>query len=163
MWSGSIANTSSVPCRYVVWDEIRLFALTVGGESNCIKAGEDRMTTYRSMGMAQGIGVSTPSTQGDLLHQQMSVPGTLVLYLHHNCKHCGEYQQIDFFSQHRVREGDKVEFFCRFCNIAFDDSKQKKEFNRGAVYAPKGAKIYKDGTIEGGKPKSKRKVYRFDS
>ena len=96
-WSGSLATLSSTPAKKVILDEVRLMKLQIGEESNAIKLANDRLTTFRAMGLAQGYMVSTPSVEGDLLHQQLTVPGTKVFRWHHRCGNCGSVELLDFF------------------------------------------------------------------
>jgi phage terminase large subunit GpA-like protein len=145
-WSGSNATLSSTPMKRVYWDEIRLMPLVSSGESNAIKLGNDRMTTYDDLGLSQGYMCSTPSVEGDLLYQQLHVPGTLVLGYQSQCQHCKEYQLLDFFKN--VKWDEKAECarcVCSFCGWEFTDDDQKKSWNKFGKYAPM---IFADGNFQ---------------
>lgn len=152
-WGGSLATMSSLPMKRVWLDEVRLMPLTVGKESNAIKLGGDRLTTYFEFGIGQGYMVSSPSVEGDLLHQQLSIPGTLYVGWQVQCSECGEYQELDFFVNMLPYKGKCK---CRFCQAEFDDKDKKKGMNATGKYAPyvwqdnkwKPTKIYRDGTLE---------------
>ena len=73
-WATSIATMNSFPMKRVWLDEVRLMSLAVGQESNAIKFAGDRLTTYFEYGIGQGYMVSSPSVEGDLLHQQAQYP-----------------------------------------------------------------------------------------
>jgi phage terminase large subunit GpA-like protein len=171
-WSNSLASLSAFPKKRVVWDEGRLFKLSVGKESNAIKLGEDRMTTYKNLGIGQGLMVSSPSVEGDLLHQQIAVPGTVELFWYVPCPACGRYQKLDFFTNlKKIENSDTVVCKCRFtgCDGIFSDRDMKREWNNKGVYAPfdpsnpEAVIIDNDGTLEVPVPFSKRLVFRWDS
>ena len=161
-WAGGLATLSSDPRKVVVWDEARLMPLTTGEESNAIKLGMDRLTTYLHFGIGQGFMVSSPSVEGDLLHQQLSVPGTTTLYWHVPCPKCGKYQLLDFFKNLKVSKGKAI-CECIFCNGSFGDLNHKREWNEYGVYAPKNAKINDDGSLEEPIKKTKRMFFRWSS
>lgn len=148
-WAGSNATISSTPAKIVILDEVRLMKLTMGDESNALKLAYDRMTTYLHMGLGQGFAVSTPSIEGDLLHQQVSVPGTLVLYWHVRCENCGKAQILDFFKNKKIVKftestGATREVYhcvCTGCGHKFDDSDQKKSMNSKGFYATKDGSV----------------------
>ena len=147
-WAGSLGSMSSTSYKRVVLDEVRLMPLTTGSESNAIKFSGDRLTTYFDMGIGQGYMVSSPSTEGDLLHQQLDIPGTTVLYWQVPCPHCGEYQELDFFVNMKWNEKEETaKCLCRYCNGEFRDDNKKVSWNKGGVYAPKDAKIRQDGSL----------------
>jgi len=148
-WAGSLSRMSSTPYKRVVLDEVRLMKLAVGEESNAIKFAGDRLTTYLDMGIGQGYMVSSPSVEGDLLHQQLSVPNTLVLVYHVPCLKCGEYQQLDFFTHLKFdKDLGKAKCLCIHCGAEFPDEDKKRSWNKNGVYAPKGAIIYPDGSLK---------------
>ena len=148
-WTGSLATLSGTPALTVILDEVRLMGLSIGVESNAIKLANDRLTTYRNFGLAQGFGVSTPSIEGDLLHQQTINKNHLVLYWHVKCKKCDKYQLLDFFKNIIFNADTKIaECLCSYCKNPFNDKDFKREMNRDGVYAPKGARIYDNGNME---------------
>ena len=148
-WSGSLATMSSTPYKRCVLDEVRLMKLEVGKESNAIKFAGDRLTTYQDMGIGQGYLVSSPSVQGDLLHQQLSVPDTTVLFWKVPCPECGEYQELDFYSQVKFNKKlGRVQCLCKYCGGEFKDDDKKRSWNARGVYAPKKTKVKLDGTLE---------------
>lgn len=163
-WAGSLGRMSSTPYKRVVLDEVRLMKLAVGEESNAIKFANDRLTTYLDMGIGQGYMVSSPSVEGDLLHQQLSVPGTLVLFWHVPCPECGEYQELDFFKNVKYdKKTKKVSCVCRFCGGEFRSEDKKRSWNTCGVYAPKDAKINLDGTLVVPYEKHKRMFFHWSS
>lgn len=137
-WAGSKSSLSSTQCKRVVLDEIRLMALTIGDESNAIKLAQDRLTTYDHMGLGQGYGVSTPSVEGDLLHQQLTVPDTVILYWHVRCENCNKAQILDFFTNKKIITVNGTETYkcvCTACGHAFRDDDQKRSMNGSGFYA----------------------------
>lgn len=163
-WSGSLATMSSLPMKKVVLDEVRLMKLTIGSESNAIKLASDRLTTYWQHGVGQGYMVSSASVENDLLHNQLSVHGTLVLHFHSKCPVCGEYQKLSarknlYFN----KDKGKVECRCIHCRGLFPDNDKKKSWNKYGVYAPLDAKIYKDGSLEKPLKKHPRMCFRYGS
>lgn len=141
-WAGSNASISSTPAKTVVWDELRLMKLVMGDESNAIKLGQDRLTTYLSMGLGQGFGASTPSVEGDLLHQQLTVDDTIVVYWTTKCSKCGHSQVLDFFKNKKIITVDGAETYkcaCVECGEFFDDSDRKQKINAASFYAPLGS------------------------
>jgi phage terminase large subunit GpA-like protein len=163
-WAGSLATMSSLPMKRVVLDEARLMKLTIGVESNAIKLSGDRMTTYADHRVAQGYIVSSASIEGDLLHGQLSVPGTVVLHFYSRCPHCREYQILSAFKNLRYnKDKDRAECLCIHCKGEFTDSDRKVSWNIHGVYAPKGARIYKDGSLEVPLEKHDRIVFRYTS
>ena len=129
-WAGSLATMSSIAAKKVIWDEIRLMELSKGNESNALKLGSDRLTTYLHLGLGQGYGVSTPSIEGDLLHQQLDVPGTLVAKWAVQCTNCGKVQILDFFT-HISKDGLCL---CLSCKNPFRDDDNKKQTNSTGRY-----------------------------
>jgi len=132
-WAGSLATLSETPAKRVILDEIRLMPLTLGDESNAIKMADDRLTTYKSQGLAQGYGVSTPSVEGDLLHQQLTVHGTTVLRWAIKCWSCGKVQILNFWKNVKIIEKKPV-CKCVGCGIKFDDADRKKKMNSHGLY-----------------------------
>lgn len=163
-WSNSLSSLSAFPKKRVVWDEARLFKLFVGKESNAIKLGEDRMTTYKNLGLGQGLIVSSPSTEGDILHQQTTIPGTIELWWHVPCPSCGRYQILDFFTNMK-KESDEHSAICKcsFCDGTFSDRDMKRAWNNKGVYAPKGFDIDENGCTLEPIPEATRYVFRWDS
>lgn len=163
-WAGSLGRMSSTPYKRVVLDEVRLMKLSVGEESNAIKFAGDRLTTYLDMGIGQGYMVSSPSVEGDLLHQQLSVHGTTVLFWHVPCPSCGEYQELDFFKNVKFDKTTKhLACVCKFCGGEFPDTDKKRAWNNKGVYAPKNAKINLDGTLQEPYRKTKRMFFHWSS
>ena len=163
-WSGSLSTMSSLPMKRVVLDEVRVMKLTIGNESNAIKLANDRLTTYRQHGIGQGYVVSSASVEGDLLHNQLSVKDTLVMYYHSKCPTCGEYQLLSPFKHLRYNEQTgKGECLCSFCRHPFPDTNMKRPWNLNGVYAPKGARIYRVGSLEKPIKKHARMVFRYSS
>lgn len=132
-WAGSLGALSETPAKRVILDEIRLMPLTKGAESNAIKMGDDRLTTYKSQGLAQGFGVSTPSVEGDLLHQQLTIPNTTVLRWAIKCENCGKLQILDFWKNVKL-ENRKPICKCISCGFKFDDRDRKKRMNSFGSY-----------------------------
>lgn len=160
-WAGSIQSMNSFPMKRVFLDEVRLMSLTIGSESNAIKLAGDRLTTYLGYGLGQGYMVSSPSTEGDLLHQQLSIPGTLYVSWQVPCPVCGEFQELDFFkniADFTERSSDGVAVcHCIYCSTGvFSDLDRKRSFNAKGKYAVveyenevrRPSKIYKDGSRE---------------
>jgi len=156
-WATSIVTMNSFPMKRVFLDEVRLMGLTIGNESNAIKLASDRLTTYFGYGIGQGYMVSSPSTEGDLLHQQLTVPGTLYLSWQVQCQECFEYQELDFFVNIIFNEKTKKpECRCAHCGAIFSDVDRKKEMNSHGKYAVvkfengirMPTQIRKDGTLE---------------
>lgn len=136
-WAGSLATLSSIAAKTVILDELRLMKLMIGDESNALKLANDRLTTYLHMGLGQGFGVSTPSVEGDLLHQQLTVPSTLVLKWAVKCENCGKVQVLDFFKNKKIIERNGEEIYkctCVACGHDFDDSDQKRKMNSTGRY-----------------------------
>jgi phage terminase large subunit GpA-like protein len=134
-WGGSIASSSSITCKRGAIDEVRLMKKKSGNESNVIKFVNDRVTTYFPLGLGQCMAVSTPAIQGDLLHQQLSVRGTLVLMWHHTCTNCRQPMLLDFFKNVKIIDG-KVRCVCLKCGNFFRDDDKKREMNSLGFYAP---------------------------
>ena len=163
-WAGSNATISSFAMKRVFLDEVRLMPLTQGDESNAIKLAGDRLTTYMDMGLAQGYIVSTPSIEGDLLHQQLSVRGTLVLRWHVPCPECGKYQRLEFFENLIYNREDKsVKCLCKFCGGEFRDDDKKVSWNANGVYAPEDAVIFDNGELAEPYEICERMFYRWSS
>jgi len=134
-WAGSLSTMSSIAAKRVILDEIRLMKLQIGDESNALKLAGDRLTTYLHMGLGQGYAVSTPSVEGDLLHQQLSVPNTDVLLWHVRCSNCGAGQVLDFFKNKKIDKMGEYHCACSSCGHYFDDSDQKRITNASGYYA----------------------------
>lgn len=137
-WGGSLATLSSIPAKRVILDEVRLMPLEIGNESNAIKLAADRLTTYKAMSLAQGYAVSTPSIEGDLLHQQLSVSGTTVLRWNVVCQNCGKVQVLDFFTNMFYKD-NKAYCKCKACGHLFDDSDKKRKMNSTGFYTISGS------------------------
>jgi len=133
-WSNSLASMSSIPAGRVFIDEARLFKMQIGKESNAIKLLTDRMTTFRALGLAQGYIVSTPSEEGDLLHQQLSVNDTQILFYYSQCPSCKKYQILEFFTN--VKDDGKC--YCTYCDGEFRDNDKKMSWNNKGQYGYKG-------------------------
>lgn len=154
-WAGSIATMNSFPMKRVFLDEVRLMHLTIGNESNAIKLCGDRLTTYQNFGLAQGYIVSSPSTEGDLLYQQLFIDGTLYVSWQVQCQTCGEYQELDFFENY-IKVNGRRSCYCRFCKAEFDETDQKRKINATGKYAVvkfengerRPTRIFPDGTRE---------------
>lgn len=169
-WSNSIASLNVLQKKRVIGDEVRLFSLAIKKESNAIKLMQDRLTTYLDAGIGQGLFISSPSTEGDLLHQQLDVPGTLVLRWHVPCPSCGRYQLLDFFTHLKFDKTYGPRCLCQYCGAEFSDKDKKQSWNSRGVYAPLGTKehpvrIDNDGTVhyEGKDHHFTRVVFWWDS
>ena len=157
-WSNSKPTMNSKPVPKVYLDEVRLFKQVLGQESNAIKLLNDRMKTYGDM--KQGIGVSSPSHEGDLLHRQTKVKGTKVYYYMCKCPHCGKHQFLDFFKNvlpFPAEKGNKG-VHCKYCREDFNIGREKRNL--------KGA--YATIDMEGRRnlprvDSSRRMVFRYDS
>jgi len=163
-WAGSLATLSSFAMKRVFLDEVRLMPLTQGAESNAIKLAGDRLTTYMDMGLAQGYMVSSPSVEGDLLHQQLGINGTTVLYWKVPCPHCGKYQYLRFFT-HIKFDAKKEQAFChcQFCDGIFTDSDRKMSWNDEGVWAPESANVSENGLCETDVGLKERVFFRYNS
>jgi phage terminase large subunit GpA-like protein len=132
-WAGSIPTMNMVPYKRAALDEVRLMPLTTGNESNAIKLTGDRLTTYREYGIAQAYLVSSPSTEGDLLHQQLSIPGTLLVTWSVPCPHCGLFQILNFFANLKNIKSNP-QCLCKECGEPFLDHDKKKSWNKNGKY-----------------------------
>lgn len=138
-WAGSLGTTSSLPMKRVWIDEARLMKLTVGNESNAIQTGEDRLTTYFKAGIGQGAIVSSPSVEGDLLHNQLDVAGTSVWAWGVPCPSCHKFQILDFFTNVKfkpevVQTSADIKCVCKYCGAEFSDLDDKKSHNNKGMY-----------------------------
>ena len=169
-WSNSLATLSSLPAAKVFLDEVRLFKTSIGKESNAIKLMYDRMTSYLAVKKAQMYIVSTPSEEDDLLHRQLDVPGTLVLYYYYRCPACLKWQILDFFdnvasfsSYDSKTRRMTVTCKCKYCLDEISDGNMKRDLNSHTAYAPIGF----EGSTESSLPIEwegyNRVFFRFDS
>lgn len=158
--SNSAAQLSSITCPRVVADEVRAMGLSIGNESNPLKLLADRMTVYLEDGLGQGAMVSTPSVEGDLLHLQLSIPETVILYWYTKCEHCGKYQILDFFTN-MFSAGQPIDHcLCQFCCSKMNDKDKKIELNRHGRYGIDGL----DGVeVMPEPPKEKNIVFWYTS
>jgi hypothetical protein len=113
--------------------------LTVGQESNAIQTAGDRLTTYFQMGIGQGMVVSSPSIEGDLLYNQLDVFGTHVYAWQVRCGNCSRYQRLDFFDNLRYEnDGDgtnkRAKCLCKYCGWEFTDKDNKRSWNNTGMY-----------------------------
>jgi phage terminase large subunit GpA-like protein len=131
-WAGSVPTMNSIPYKRAALDEVRLMPLTQGNESNAIKLTGDRLTTYYEYGIGQACMVSSPSIEGDLLHQQITVPGTLFVTWAVYCPHCNELQVLDFFTNLDFKRDNQC--VCRYCDGIFSDIDKKKSWNKNGKY-----------------------------
>lgn len=165
-WSNSLASLSSTPAGRVFADEVRLFKEAIGNESNAIKLLNDRMTTFDADGDAQGMLVSTPSVEGDLLHQQMTTKGTIVLYFYTQCEHCDTWQRLNFFDnliRYTKKGGEKATCCCRYCGERIDNEpvrNLKRNLNSRTAYGIEGLDGVKVMPVY---PIGRRMMFRFDS
>lgn len=134
-WAGSIPTMNSLPMKNVYWDEVRLMDLTIGSESNAIKLGWDRLTTYLDYQLGQGFMVSSPSIIGDLLFQQLSIHGTLFVGWTIECPNCGSREEPNFFQNMKLIR-DVAVFYCQHCKYQFKDIDKKREMNKNGKYVP---------------------------
>lgn len=142
-WSNSATKMNALPKMRVIFDEVRLFKKTLGHESNAVKQGMDMLTTYYAIGKGQAVLVSTPSVAGDLLHEQLIVPGTVVLFWCVPCPECGKFQKLDFFQNLKKPEGAApARCVCRFCGGLFPDQDHKRSWNGRGVWAPASVETY---------------------
>jgi phage terminase large subunit GpA-like protein len=138
-WGGSLGTLSSTPAKRAIIDEARLLPLAIGAESNVFELLRDRLTTFLQKGMGQLFPVSTPSVEGDLLHQQTEKPFTTVLHLHSQCPNCNKYQVLDFFKNVKWDQPDAsdAKCYCKYCGEpSFVDDDQKIGWNINSKYAP---------------------------
>lgn len=144
-WAGSLGALSSTPAKRVFLDEVRLMPTSIGEESNAIKLATDRLTTFRQKGMAQMYIVSTPSVEGDLLHQQLDVHGTTYLHWYSKCPSCGKFQILDFFDNVKFdKDTNKVTCRCKFCEDGvFSDDNMKQDWNNNGQYQVEGWEGYR--------------------
>lgn len=140
-WGGSLGTLSSTPAKRAIIDEARLFPLTIGEESNVFELLRDRLTTYLEEGSGQLFVASTPSVEGDLLHQQLDKPFTQVFLYYSLCTACGKYQVLDFFEnvKWKKEDGTDAKCICKYCKAhSFSDDNKKKDWNHLGKYAPVG-------------------------
>lgn len=167
-WGGSLSSMSSNPMKRVWIDEARLLPLTIGNESNAIKLASDRLTTYTNLGLGQGYIVSSPSVEGDLLHHQLTVPGTTVLWWHTKCPSCGKYQLLTMKNLRRDITAKRGFCVCLHCNNEIPDINQKRDWNKHGIYAARNSIIYENGAIADASalsdsPLTDRMVFRWNS
>jgi len=140
-WGGSLSSLSSTPAKRVIIDELRLFPLTIGEESNAVELLRDRLTTFLEEGSGQMYVASTPSVEGDLLHQQLEKEFTQVFLFYSKCSFCGKYQVLDFFENVKWQDknANDAKCYCKFCKEhAFPDDNKKMDWNQHGLYAPAG-------------------------
>lgn len=134
-WAGSLGSMSSFPMKRAALDEVRLMKLEIGAESNAIQLTEDRLTTYLDMGIGQGYMVSTPSIEGDLLHNQLDVKNTAVYFWQVPCPECGEYQALSFFTHVKfIRKEERAACICPQCGGEFTGDDKKQSWNNQGMY-----------------------------
>jgi len=132
-WAGSIGTLSSKPAKVIIIDEVRLMALKKGAESNAIKHASDRLTTFEAFGQAQALAVSTPSIQGDLMHQQTDLPGLQILHRMLCCQSCDRYWRPVFLKHVTLDNGVAI-LLCPFCNNKQEEGHLKKLLNARSAY-----------------------------
>lgn len=134
-WAGSLGTLSSKPAKIIIYDEIRLMKLTIGKESNALKLGDDRVTTYSKFGQARVYGVSSPAYKGDLLYKQTKVLGTVILKWMFKCQNCDKFFVPNFY-KHVKWEGDIKNAFiiCPFCKIKQEEGEFKFKLNVSGKY-----------------------------
>lgn len=168
-WSGSIGTLSSKPGKVIILDEVRLMKLSIGRESNAIKLAEDRLKTFKKFGQAQAHAVSTPAVKGDLLYNQMGVPGTITLFWMFKCQDCGRYYRPSFWKMRDtsvISKGNNTAILkCPLCNKIQVEGDLKKLLNKNGAYGI--PKIHTgESTIPSVKELRKgydRLVFRYDS
>jgi hypothetical protein len=106
------------------------------------------MTVKLESGGAQGMIVSSPSREEDLLHKQTTREFTTVLHWYTMCPSCRKMQRLNFWiNMHKFEstdtenntDGEPIpQCLCRYCFTPFDDSNNKREMNATGKYGREG-------------------------
>lgn len=165
-WAGSPQTLATRPCRYVLFDEVDKYPPFSGRESDPISLGTERTATY---GYRRRIFKgSTPTTRsgaiwaaweqcGDRRHYQ--VP----------CPHCGKYQRLvwaqvkwpNLAIEDKVKLADAIEtnrmawYECEHCKGRIDE-RHRSAMNIKGRWVSEGQTVGDEGTLVGGRPRSKR-------
>lgn len=140
-WSGSPSTVSNTPVRYAVSDEEDKYAFTAGKkETDAIKLLEKRMNTYRSVGKAKHIRLSTPTVESGPIWKALTEEAQVIFDYHVRCPECTLLQvmtdrQIKFPENERDPEtvySKKLAWYeCEHCAAKWNDDDRNRAVGAG--------------------------------
>lgn len=142
-WSRSVSRLANKPCRFVVFDETDKYQATNEAETDPIRLGEARVTTFRWTSRIWKI--SSPTTEGGYIWQSMLNAQVIFEYVV-TCPHC-RGEQVMVFGGEGIKGGikwpednrdpDAIElselawYECEHCGAKLNDHHRDKAVQAG--------------------------------
>lgn len=148
-WSRSVSRLANKPVRYLVFDETDKYQAGNQAETDPIRLGEARTTTFRWNKKIWKI--SSPTVESGYIWQAMLASQVIFEYAV-RCPHCYERQVMRFGDKESVcgikwpadeRDPDRIEtaelavYRCEHCGVDWTDY-QRDQAVRGGVWQAKG-------------------------
>lgn len=163
-WSNSASSLASVPCRYVLLDEVDKYPKFSGNEADPLSLARVRTSNYWNRKIVKN---STPTTADGYIHQEWLVSSQE--RYHVPCPHCSQYQPLAF-GQVRWPEDErdpaKVEelrlawYECVHCEKAIEESSRAQMLAEG-VWCPDGCTVTPAGKIKGKLPSRRHRGFHL--
>lgn len=163
-WANSPAALSSIPCRYVLMDEVGKFPPFSGREASPVANASKRTRTFRNR---RRIALtSTPSRDNDLIVQEYNRSNQQSYHI--PCPHCGRYQILKFeqlkwpkgADADEVYDEDLAWYECESCKLKLRDAEKAWGIARGR-WVPKACTITDAGEVKGKLPSRRRSGFHI--
>lgn len=142
-WASSVARLSNKPCRYVIFDETDKYQVSNKSETDPIRLGEARLTTYRWSSKCWKL--SSPSVESGYIWQSMLAAQVIFEYVT-VCPYCSGHQVMIFGDKKTPggirwpadnRDPDAIElrelawYECEHCQAPWNDYQRDKAVRAG--------------------------------
>ncbi len=160
-WADSDSSLASMPCRYVVLDELGKYRIRKGAVgADRVKLAQERTRTFRTT--RKILKTSTPEDTEDLITREWGLSDRRRYWL--PCPHCSSFAPLVFpkdrevfghhfaynkdKTAHELRETNDAWFECSSCGGVIDQ-KQRAQMLLSGVWCPDGAKVNAAGEVTG--------------
>jgi len=155
-WSGSDMQLAADPIRYLFMDEVPKYRKSAGKKASSVKLAEDRTKTFPYN--KKIIKAGTPEFDYDELWQSLIGSDHCEYWV--PCPKCGQfqlfkYEQLSFpdnVPAQEIKDKNLATYNCvnNDCQHQITDAQKIQMLSKG-VWAPQGATVKKDGTLENAK------------
>ncbi len=172
------SKLASLPCRYVVIDEVDKIDKFTGKEANPITLAWDRTDTFKTS--RKLLVISTPTTEDGHVHSEFEASDKRHYWV--PCPHCHRYQPLvwggkgkgpgvkwpeEERNSHVIRIQKLAWYECRHCAEKIFEGHKPKMLERG-VWCPAGSdenpcRVGPDGKVKGTPPVTTHRGYHISS
>lgn len=164
-WAGSPSSLASTPKKYVWFDEPDKYPPFSGKESDPIRLGSERVSTFMD---SKIVVICTPTTEDGYVSVQYEKSSKE--QYHVPCPLCGKYQVLKFGNL-KVR-GDCSDpeeivdrrlayYVCEHCNGEIEESHKRDMVSKGRWLSDE-QKVNKNGVVTGKRKRNRHRGFRWN-